>query len=671
MDGPLWTPSAERVGKANMTHFRTWLNDRKGLDLQDYGAMWEWSVNERADFWQYLWEYTAILGSKGWDEVLTDGDDMMRSRWFSGSRTNFAENLLRFPLGKPTTFGGRILDGRDPSNVDALVFTAESSKRRSISYSELLDLVSRTAAALRREGVVEGDRVAGFMPNMIETVAAMLATTSIGAIWSSCSPDFGIKGVFDRFGQIGPKVLFTADGYLYNGKEFDSLERVRSVMEQIPSIERVVVVPLLSWNNGTDLDLGAVPKAIGFEDLIGDGPVPEIDFAQLPFHHPVYIMYSSGTTGVPKCIVHGAGGTLLQHMKELGLHTDLKPSDRIFYFTTCGWMMWNWLVSSLSIGATLLLYDGNPFFPGPDRLFQLADDEGMTIFGTSARYLSAVEKSGLRPGEEYSLGTLRTMTSTGSPLSIESFQFVYREIKEDINLASIAGGTDIISCFGLGNPTLPVWAGELQVRGLGMKVDAFDEDGNPVRGVNGELVCTASFPSQPIYFWNDPGDEKYHSAYFDVYPNVWRHGDFITITEHDGIVMVGRSDATLNPGGIRIGTAEIYRQVMTVDEVVDSIVIGQDWEDDTRVVLFVILKEGLELDEDLVKRIKTTIRSNTTPRHVPAKVIQVPDIPRTISGKKVELAVRKVVHGNEVRNRDALANPEALDHFVDLDELKD
>jgi len=670
MEGPLWTPSEERMANANMTHFRNWLQDRKGLSFDDYRSMWEWSVSERADFWQYLWEYFGIVGSRGWDEVLTDGDDMMRSKWFAGSRINFAENLLRFPLGKPTTFGGRILNEGSPDEVEALVFTAESGKRRSVTYSELLDLVSRTAAALRAEGVEEGDRVAGFMPNMIESVVAMLATTSIGAIWSSCSPDFGIKGVFDRFGQIEPKVLFTADGYLYNRKEFDSLDRVASVMEPIPSIERVVVVPYISWVNGTELDLSSVPDAVSFDGFIGTGPVPDIEFAQLPFDHPVYIMYSSGTTGVPKCIVHGAGGTLLQHLKELGLHTDVKPDDRIFYFTTCGWMMWNWLVTSLSIGATILLYDGNPFFPGPERLFRLADDERMTIFGTSARYISAVEKAGLEPRKDFDLGSLRTMTSTGSPLSVESFEFVYRDIKEDIDLASIAGGTDLISCFALGNPTVPVWAGELQVRGLGMAVESFDDGGRPVRGEHGELVCTASFPSQPIYFWNDPGDEKYFQAYFDVHPNVWLHGDFIVITEHDGLIMLGRSDATLNPGGIRIGTAEIYRQVMTIDEVVDSIVIGQDWEDDTRVVLFVILKAGLELDEDLVKRIRTTIRSNTTPRHVPEVIIQVPDIPRTISGKKVELAVRNVVHGKEVKNMDTLANAEALEHFKNRSELQ-
>jgi acetoacetyl-CoA synthetase len=669
VEAPLWTPTEERIANANVTHYSTWLKNEKDLDLPDYRSLWEWSVSERADFWQSLWEYFDVVSSKDPDEVLVDGGDMISSRWFVEARMNFAENLLRFPLGMPSPYGGRHTIDRDPDVVEALVYTSESGVRRSVTYNELLGLVARTAAALRRDGVVEGDRIAGFMPNMIESVVGMLAAASIGAIWSSCSPDFGIKGVFDRFGQIEPKVLFTADGYLYNGKEFDSLERVKEVMERIPSIERVVVVPHLAWLSEEVLDVTSVPNAVTFDDYMGDGPAPELDFAQLPFDHPVYIMYSSGTTGVPKCIVHGAGGTLLQHSKELALHTDIGPSDRVFYFTTCGWMMWNWLVSSLSLGATVLLYDGNPFHPDPGRLFKLADDECMTVFGTSARYLSAVEKTGLIPRSGYDLGTLKAICSTGSPLSIESFGFVYRDVKRDLDLASIAGGTDLISCFGLGNPTLPVWPGELQVRGLGMKVDSFDDDGGSVRGGQGELVCTASFPSQPVFFWNDPENEKYHEAYFDVYPNVWRHGDFVEITEHDGIVFLGRSDSTLNPGGVRIGTAEIYRQVMTMGEVVDSVVIGQDWDDDTRVVLFVVLSEGLSLNEDLVKMIKTTIRSNTTPRHVPAVILQVPDIPRTISGKKVEMAVRKVVHGQEVKNKDALANPEALDHFRDLDEL--
>jgi acetoacetyl-CoA synthetase len=494
----------------------------------------------------------------------------------------------------------------------------------------------------------------------------MLASVSLGAIWSSCSPDFGLKGVLDRFGQIEPRVLFTADGYRYNGGKFDSLERAGEIMKRIPAIEKAVVVPFLEPRP----DLARVPKSVLFEEFLAPESGLEIDFEQAPADHPLYIMYSSGTTGAPKCIVHGAAGVLVQHIKELKLHTDLKRSDTIFYYTTCGWMMWNWLVSALTQGARVLLYDGSPFAGGPGALWEMARDENVSIFGCSAKYLAALEKAGARPRETCDLGSLRAVLSTGSPLSVENFEYVYRDIKADLMLSSISGGTDIVSCFALGNPMGPVYAGELQCRGLGMKVEAFDENGRPAIGRKGELVCTAAAPSMPLYFWNDPDGRKYREAYFEVYPGVWRHGDYIEINERGGVVIYGRSDATLNPGGVRIGTAEIYRQVENIPEVLDSLVVGQDWESDVRVVLFVKLKQGRALTGELVERIKAAIRRNATPRHVPAKVLEVPDIPYTISGKKVELAVHKVIHQQEVKNRDALANPESLDYFLDLPELR-
>jgi acetoacetyl-CoA synthetase len=514
-------------------------------------------------------------------------------------------------------------------------------------------------------GIQPGDRIGGFMPNMIETVVAMLATTSIGAIWSSCSPDFGIKGVLDRFGQIEPRVLFTADGYFYNGKEFDSLNRISEITKNLPTIEKIVVVPY----RDREPDIASISNTVLFEDFLAQ-EAKDLVFEQVAANHPLYILYSSGTTGVPKCIVHGTIGTLLQHIKELKLHSDVKRADTIFYYTTCGWMMWNWLVSSLALGARIFLYDGSPFYPNPGSMWQMAQDEKITIFGTSAKYLAALEKAGVKPKEAYDLTALKAILSTGSPLSAESFEFVYRDIKDDLCLSSISGGTDIISCFALGNPMGPVYASELQCRGLGMKVEAYDEQGNSVIGHKGELVCTLSAPSMPIYFWNDPNNIKYAEAYFDLYPGVWRHGDYIEVTDHGGVIIYGRSDATLNPGGVRIGTAEIYRQVESIPEIVDSLVVGQDWEDDVRIVLFVKLRQDVKLTGELVDRINTTIRKNCSPRHVPAKCIEVADIPYTISGKKVELAVQNVVHGREVKNRDALANPEALDCYVDLPELK-
>jgi acetoacetyl-CoA synthetase len=631
-----------------MYHFMQYVNARYGMSLANYGELYDWSIEESPVFWETLWAFSEVIHSRSYDQVVDDINKMPGARWFEGARLNFAENLLQY---------------RD--DHIALSFKGETRPTVSITYNELYQQVARLAQSMRDMGIQPGDRVAGFMPNMIETVVAMLAATSVGAIWSSCSPDFGIKGVLDRFGQIEPRVLFTADGYFYNGKEFDSLDRILEIIKDLPSIEKIVVVPY----KDTEPDITNMAKFVLFDDFLAS-EAEDLIFEQLPANHPLYILYSSGTTGVPKCIVHGAVGTLLQHIKELKLHSDAKREDTIFYFTTCGWMMWNWLVSSLALGARVFLYDGSPFYPDPGAMWQMSQDEKITIFGTSAKYLAALEKAGVKPKQSYDLTSLKAILSTGSPLSAESFEFVYRDIKNDLCLSSISGGTDIISCFALGNPMGPVYASELQCRGLGMKVEAYNEQGNPVTGHKGELVCTLSAPSMPIYFWNDPDNSNYSEAYFDVYPGVWLHGDYIEITEHGGVIIYGRSDATLNPGGVRIGTAEIYRQVESIPEIVDSLVVGQDWDDDVRIVLFVKLREDVKLDDQLVDRIKTTIRKNCTPRHVPAKCIEVADIPYTISGKKVELAVQNVVHGREVKNRDALANPEALECYVDLPELK-
>ncbi len=643
----LWKPSEERKKQTNIYAFMQHVNDRYGKEFTTYDDLYQWSIEDSPAFWATLWDDGEVIHSQPYDQVVDDVHKLPGARWFEGAKLNFAENLLRY---------------RD--DRVALSFRGEGLATVSITYAQLYDQVARLASSLRAMGIKPGDRVAGFMPNMSETVVAMLATASIGAIWSSCSPDFGIKGVLDRFGQIEPRVLFTANGYSYNGKQFDSLGRIAEIIKELPSIEKVIVVPYTD----KDPDPAQVPHGVLFEDFLAR-EAEEIKFEQVPANHPLYIMYSSGTTGVPKCIVHGVVGTLLQHIKELKLHTDVKREDTIFYFTTCGWMMWNWLVSSLNLGARVLLYDGNPFYPDASAMWQMAEEERISIFGTSASYLGALEKAGVKPRESFDLTPLKAVLSTGSPLSVESFEFVYRDIKEDLCLSSISGGTDIISCFALGNPMGPVYAGELQVRGLGMKVEAFDEVGESVVEDQGELVCTLAAPSMPIYFWNDPDGQKYHDAYFDVYPGVWRHGDWIEITEHGSVIIYGRSDATLKPSGVRIGTAEIYRQVELIPEVMDSLVVGQDWDNDVRIILFVKLREGVEFSEELLKRIKTTIRQNATPRHVPAKILPVSDIPYTISGKKVELAVRKVIHGQEVKNKDALANPQSLDLYVGLPEL--
>jgi acetoacetyl-CoA synthetase len=648
MNKLLWQPSAERIRNTNIYHFMNYVNSRHGKSFANYEHLYKWSIEEGPVFWATLWDYAEVVHSRSYDQVVDDIHKMPGARWFEGAQLNFAENLLRY---------------RD--DRIALSFKGETRPTLSITYNELYQQVARLAKSLRDMGIQPGDRIGGFMPNMIETVVAMLAAASIGAIWSSCSPDFGIKGVLDRFGQIEPRILFTADGYFYNGKEFDSLDRISEIIKDLPTIEKIVVVPY----KDTEPDIAAMANTVLFEDFLAQ-EAKDLPFEPVPANHPLYILYSSGTTGVPKCIVHGAAGTLLQHIKELKLHSDVKRDDTIFYFTTCGWMMWNWLVSSLALGARIFLYDGSPFYPDPGAMWQMAQDEKITIFGTSAKYLAALEKAGVKPKESFDLTSLKAILSTGSPLSAESFEFVYRNIKDDLCLSSISGGTDIISCFALGNPMGPVYASELQCRGLGMKVEAYDDQGRSIKGKKGELVCTQSAPSMPIYFWNDPNNSKYREAYFDVYPGVWLHGDYIEISEHGGVIIYGRSDATLNPGGVRIGTAEIYRQVESIPEIVDSLVVGQDWESDVRIVLFVKLREHMKLTDELVDRIKTTIRKNCTPRHVPAKCIEVVDIPYTISGKKVELAVQNVVHGREVKNKDALANPEALDCYVDLPELK-
>ncbi|MBN9236753.1 MULTISPECIES: acetoacetate--CoA ligase [Phyllobacteriaceae] len=647
-DMPLWTPSEAQIASAPLTAFTRAAEERSGRSFGDYPALHAWSVTEREAFWDLAWDFCAVVGEKG-ERVLADGDRMPGAQFFPDARLNFAENLLK-----------------KTGSSDALVFRGEDKVERRLSWDRLRAEVSRLQQLFVKLGVTRGDRIAAMMPNMPETVAAMLAAASIGAVWSSCSPDFGEQGVLDRFGQIEPVVFIVPDGYWYAGKAIEVADKVAAVAGKLKSLRKVLVVDYL----GTAEDVAAaIDGAEAMETALQPFAARVVTFERLPFAHPLYILFSSGTTGIPKCIVHSAGGTLIQHVKEQRLHAGLLDGDRFFYFTTCGWMMWNWLVSGLASGATLLLYDGSPFHPSGNVLFDFADAEKMTYFGTSAKFIDSVRKAELKPIATHDLSTVRTVSSTGSPLSPEGFRFVYEGIKKDIHLASISGGTDIVSCFVLGVPTAPVWEGEIQGPGLGLAVDVWNDNGQPVRQEKGELVCTKAFPAMPIGFWNDADGRKYHGAYFERFDNIWCHGDFAEWTRHGGMIIHGRSDATLNPGGVRIGTAEIYNQVEQMPEILEAICIGQDFDNDVRVVMFVRLAAGVALDEALEKRIKTKIRTGASPRHVPARIVAVTDIPRTKSGKITELAVRDVVHGRAVKNKEALANPEALDQFKDRAEL--
>ena len=644
MSTVVWKPLNPEASK--MWQFMRFVEQRHQGQFSHYLPFHAWSVKHPDLFWQALCDYFNITFDKPAKEIINDYTNMLDAKWFSGATFNFAEKLL----------------SRDDEHP-ALISVDECGKRRTLSYKTLKKHVASCAAGLKSAGVVEGDRVGAIMPNVDYTIIAMLATASIGAIWSSCSPDFGANAIVDRLGQIEPTILFVCDGHQYQGKVHDALEKIKQVSAMMPTLKHIVVCPIIHEN----MDLSALDKAISWDDF--QKPAATLEFNALPFAHPLYILFSSGTTGVPKCIIHGAGGTLLQHIKELGLHTDLTENDNLCFYTTCGWMMWNWMVSALALGATLTLYEGSPTYPDPSRLFRLIDEEQVTVFGTSAKFISTIEKENLDPMRSFSLKTLRCILSTGSPLLPQNYDFVYQKIKADVQLSSISGGTDIISCFALGNPITPVYRGELQSLGLGMSVEIFDEEGLSIHHARGELVCTKPFPSMPIRFWHDPDKTRYKRAYFERFPGVWAHGDFAEITQHGGLIIFGRSDAVLNPGGVRIGTAEIYRQVETIPDVMDSVVIGQDWQDDVRVVLFVKLHEGVILTDQLQKTIRQTIRQNASPRHVPAKILQVKDIPHTMSGKVVEIAVRQTVHGQAVNNLDSLANPKALAYFKDRKEL--
>jgi acetoacetyl-CoA synthetase len=645
MSEPLWRPDPARAAATEIVQFAS----AAGFDGPDaVRQLWQWSITDRPAFWQMVWQRYDVIASRTAKTVLEHPEAMPGARWFVGAELNFAQNLLR----------------RDDDGP-ALIAYAEGKERREVSWRELQRLVRGLAAALKREGVGVGDRVAAYMPNGPETIAVMLATSALGGIFSSCSPEFGVTGVLDRFGQIEPKVLFSVDGYRYGGKAIDIRPKLKDIVFGLPTVRRVVVLP---WLDPMP-DLAGIRDAVRFADFLDANP-PALSFVQLPFDHPLYVLYSSGTTGKPKAIVHGQGGTLLKHLVEQRLHTDLRAGQRLFYFTTCGWMMWNWLASGLASGATLVLYDGSPFHPSPSFLWDLAERERLHYFGTSAKYIDAVKKASIEPLRSHDLAELRAILSTGSPLLPENFDWVYTKVKRDVHLASISGGTDIIGCFVLGNPAGPVWRGEIQMRGLGMAVEVFDDDGKPVRGRPGELVCTKPFPSMPIGFWNDPDGSRYRAAYFERFAGVWTHGDWAELTEHEGMIIYGRSDATLNPGGVRIGTAEIYRVVEDFDEVLEAVCVGQEWEGDQRIVLFVKLREGLVLDEALRERLRQVIREQCSPRHVPAKIIQVPDIPRTMNAKVSEIAVREVIHGRPVKNLGALANPEALKFFEGLAELQ-
>ena len=642
----LWRPDSKK--KTKMAELTGIINHNHGQKVNSYEQLHDWSVNHIPDFWEEVWNYCGIVHSEPYTEVVDNINTMPGARWFSGAKLNFAENLLRF---------------RD--DRVAIKFKSEDKSVRELTYLELFREVEKISHYLRELGVQKGDRIVGFLPNVPEAVVAMLATSSIGAVWSSCSPDFGIKGVLDRFSQIEPKVIFSADGYRYNGKYHDSLKKLNGILKELPTVQKVILI-----NDHKMIDMNFKTEFISYKEILECTPNP-LQFEQLPFDHPLYIMYSSGTTGLPKSIVHSSGGTLLQHMKELHFHCDLKREDTIFYFTTCGWMMWNWLVSALSIGSTVVLFDGSPFYPDGKEMWKLAEELEFSVFGTSAKYIDACRENNIFPSTFSNLPKLRSILSTGSPLVEESFEYIYEHVKKDVHLASISGGTDIISCFALGSPTLEVTIGELQCRGLGMDVHSYDEKGQPIIGEKGELVCTSAFPSMPVYFWNDSNGSKYKDAYFSTFSDVWYHGDFIRISKSGSLKIYGRSDSTLNPGGVRIGTSEIYRVVNSIDIIEDSLVIGQEWEGDQRIVLFVLMANDLPLDKDLINQIKFQIKNSCSPRHVPSKIIKVKGIPYTINGKKVEIAVTKIIEGKSVTNKDALSNPETLDQYKNIPELMD
>ena len=644
MSTPIWKPNESQILNANVTKFISFVNQERGLKLSNYWDLHQFSIDHSDNFWRLCADYCGAVGDFSGPERV--GESMVDTQWFPEAKLNFTETML---------------SRRDEK--DAIVFRGENKIELRLSFSDLYLQVAKVQSHMRSCGVGPGDRVAAFLPNHPAAIIGMLATTSIGAIWSSCSPDFGRQGVLDRFGQIEPKMIFVVDGYYYNGKAHDTIERVKSFLDDLPSVEKVVMVEYIQTYTGD------IENCSTLLEITSNLPDKEVEFKQVPFDHPLYILYSSGTTGAPKCIVHGHGGTLLQHLKEQQLHADIRKDDRVFYFTTCSWMMWNWLVSALASKATVMLYDGSPFYPGAKALWDFAEAEKFTLFGTSAKYIEALQKVGFSPKSGRNLEALRGMASTGSPLSAEGYDFVYSEIKDDLHLASISGGTDIVSCFVLGVPTLPVYRGEIQAPGLGMDVQVWNDEGESVRQQRGELICAQSFPSRPVFFWRDEGGQKYYSAYYEHFEGVWAHGDFAEITKHGGVVIYGRSDAVLNPGGVRIGTAEIYRQVDKIEAVLESIVIGQEWKNDVRVVLFVKMREGQELTDSLIQEIKLVIRTECTPRHVPAKILEVGDIPRTKSGKIVEISVRDIVHGLEIKNKESLANPEALEFFKNREEL--